>query len=186
VVFFGESKMALKPTIIKMNINVSNLDDDVYETIPLTIAQHPSETTERMVTRTLAFVLNNQEFLSFTKGLSEADDPDIWAKNYSDEFLCWIDVGEPAFERIRKACHQAKSVKVYSFNTKSNVWWKQSEREFNTTKAQVYQFDFEQIQAFATLVERTMDFSITMTDNVFYIATDKGSCEVNLTTLKSE
>ncbi|MEJ6077698.1 YaeQ family protein [Vibrio sp. 1-Bac 57] len=178
--------MALKPTIFKMNINVSNLDQDVYETIPLTIAQHPSETTERMVTRILAFVLNNQEFLSFTKGLSEADDPDIWAKNYSDEFLLWVDVGEPGFERIKKACRQAKSVKIYTFNTKSNVWWKQSLKDFSKINAQVYQFDFEQIQSFASLVERTMDFSITLTDNVFYIAADKGSCEVNLTTLKGE
>ena len=178
--------MALKPTIFKMNINVSNLDQDVYETIPLTIAQHPSETTERMVTRILAFVLNNQEFLSFTKGLSEADDPDIWAKNYSDEFLLWVDVGEPGFERIKKACRQAKSVKIYTFNTKSNVWWKQSLKDFSKINTQVYQFDFEQIQSFASLVERTMDFSITLTDNVFYIAADKGSCEVNLTTLKGE
>jgi uncharacterized protein YaeQ len=178
--------MALKPTIFKMNINVSNLDHDVYETIPLTIAQHPSETTERMMTRVLAFVLNNQEFLTFTKGLSEVDDPDIWAKNYSDEFLIWVDVGEPAFERIKKACHQAQSVKVYTFNTKSNVWWKQSEKQFNTINAEVYQFDFEQIQALAALVERTMDFSLTVTEDVFYIAANKGSCEVNLVTLKNK
>ena len=121
--------MALKPTIFKMNINVSNLDDDVYESIALTIAQHPSETTERMASRVLAYVLNNQEFLSFTKGLSEVDDPDIWAKNYSDEFLLWIDVGEPAFERMRKACQKAKQVKLYTFNTKSGVWWKQSKKD---------------------------------------------------------
>jgi len=177
--------MALKPTIFKMNINVSDLDNDVYETIALTVAQHPSETTERMVTRILAFVLNNQEFLSFTTGLSEADDPDIWAKNYSDEFLLWVDVGEPAFDRIKKAARQAKVAKVYTFNTKSGVWWKQSQKDFATIKAEVYQFEFEQIQQFAALVERTMDFSITITDGVFYIAANKGSCEVNLTTLQS-
>ena len=176
--------MALKPTIFKMNINVSNLDNDVYETIALTVAQHPSETTERMVTRILAYVLNNQEFLSFTTGLSEADDPDIWAKNYSDEFLLWVDVGEPAFDRIKKACRQAKVAKVYTFNTKSGVWWKQSQKDFATIKAEVYQFEFEQIQALAALVERTMDFSITITDNIFYIAANKGSCEVNLTALQ--
>jgi uncharacterized protein YaeQ len=178
--------MALKPTIFKMNINVSNLDDDVYESIALTVAQHPSETTERMMTRILAYVLNNQEFLSFTTGLSEADDPDIWAKNYSDEFLLWVDVGEPAFERIKKATRQAKVTKVYTFNTKSGVWWKQSQKDFATINAKVYQFEFEQIQQLANLVERTMDFSITITGHVFYIATDKGSCEVNLNTLQPE
>ena len=178
--------MALKPTIFKMNINVSNLDQDVYETIPLTIAQHPSETTERLVTRILAFVLNNQEFLSFTKGLSEADDPDIWAKNYSDEFLLWIDVGEPAFDRIKKASRQAKQTIVYTFNTKSGVWWKQSKKDFATINAEVFQFEFEQIQVLAALVERTMDFSMTITDNVLYIAANKGSCEINLKRLQPE
>jgi len=178
--------MALKPTIFKMNINVSNLDNDVYETIALTVAQHPSETTERMVTRILAYVLNNQEFLSFTTGLSEADDPDIWAKNYSDEFLLWVDVGEPTFDRIKKAARQAKVAKVYTFNTKSGVWWKQSQKDFSTINAEVYQFEFEQIQQFAALVERTMDFSITITDGIFYIAANKGSCEVSLTTLQRQ
>jgi len=87
-------------------------------------------------------------------------------------------LGEKLFDRIKKACRQAKKVKVYTFNSKSNVWWKQSQKEFNTISAEVYQFDFEQIQAFAALVERTMDFSITLTANIFYIATDKGNSEV--------
>ena len=178
--------MALKPTIFKMNINVANLDEDIYETIAVTVALHPSETTERMVARILAYVLNNQEFLSFTTGLSEADDPAIWAKSYSDEFLLWVDVGEPAFERMRKACQKAKQVKLYTFNTKSDVWWKQSKKDFATINAEVYQFEFEQIQQLATLVERTMDMSITITDNVLYVAADKGSCEVNLTRLQPE
>ena len=59
------------------------------------------------------------------------------------------------------------------------------EKDFATIKAEVYQFEFEQIQQFAALVERTMDLSITITDGVFYIAANKGSCEVNLTTLQS-
>ena len=41
----------------------------------------------------------------------------------------------------------------------------------------------EQLAAF---VERTMDFSITITDNVLYVAADKGSCEINLTRLWPE
>ena len=177
--------MALKPTIFKMNINVSNLDDDIYESLALTVAKHPSETTERMMVRVLAFVLNNQEFLTFTKGLSEADDPDIWAKNYSDEFLLWLDVGEPSFERIKKATRLAKSTKIYCFNTKANVWWKQSEKDYSTIPVEVFQFDFEEIQSLSALVDRTMEFSITLTDNILYIAADSGSCEVKLRCLKS-
>ncbi|WP_354624520.1 YaeQ family protein [Psychromonas sp. MME2] len=176
--------MALKPTIFKMNINLSDLNRDVYETLNLTVAQHPSETLERMMARVVAYCLNAQEFLSFTKGLSVADDPDIWAKGLDDQFLLWIDVGEPAFERIKKASHQAKQVKVYSFNSKSDVWWKQSQADFATVKVEVNQLQFVQIQALAKLVKRTMDFSVTITGDSAYIATELGECEISCLNLQ--
>ena len=75
---------------------------------------------------------------------------------------------------------------MYTFNTKSNVWWKQSQKDFAKINAQVYQFDFEQIEKLASLVERSMSFSITISDSILYIAADLGSCEVNLTTLQAE
>ncbi|WP_019613461.1 YaeQ family protein [Psychromonas ossibalaenae] len=178
--------MALKPTIFKMNINVSDLDNDIYESINLTVAQHPSENTERMMARVMAFIYNNQEFLTFTKGLSVADDPDIWAKSLADEFLLWIDVGEPAFERIKKASRLAQQTKVYSFNSKAGVWWKQSQAKFSELDVEVYQFEFEQIQALAKLVQRSMDFSVTITDGISYVAAELGDCEVTCTALQNK
>lgn len=177
--------MALKPTIFKMNINLCDLNRDVYDTLSLTVAQHPSETTERMMARVMAFCFNAQEFLTFTKGLSVADDPDIWAKSLDDLFLLWIDVGEPAFERIKKASHQAKRVKVYSFNTKSEVWWKQSQSDFANIKVDVNQFQFSEIQMLAKLVKRSMDFSVTITGNSAYVAAELGECEVTCDNLQA-
>ena len=170
--------MALKPTIFKMTINRADLNNDVYDTQNLTVAQHPSETLERMMSRVLAYCLNAQEFLTFTKGLSEVDDPDIWAKSLADEFLLWIDVGEPSFERIKKACRQAQAVKVYSFNSKSDVWWKQSQSNFAKLDAEIYQFEFAQIQALTKLVKRNMELAVTISDNSLYIAGELGECEV--------
>ena len=178
--------MAIKPTIFKMNINLADLNHDLYDTLNLTVAQHPSETTERMMARVMAYCLNTQEFLSFTKGLSVADDPDIWAKSLDDQLLLWIDVGEPAFERIKKAARQAKAVKVYSFNTKSGVWWKQSKNNFGKLNVEVYQFDFEQIQALAKHCKRTMDFSITLSGDTAYIATENGECEIDCLPLQTK
>jgi len=170
--------MALKPTIFKMNINLSDLNHDRYESIQLTVAQHPSETAQRMMARVLAYCLNVQEFLTFTKGLSVADDPDIWAKNFADECLLWIDIGEPAFDRIKKASRQAKETKIYSFNSKSDVWWQQSQANFAQLPIDVYQFEYTQIQALAKLVQRTMDLSITISGDTLYVAADLGECEI--------
>lgn len=178
--------MALKPTIFKININLSDLNRDLYEPLSLTVAQHPSETLERMMARVMAYCLNAQEFLIFTKGLSVADDPDIWAKSLADEFLLWVDVGEPSFERIKKACRQAKEVKVYSFNTKSDVWWKQSQNDLQTIDADIYQFEFSQIQALTKLVKRSMDLSVTISGDSLYVAGEKGECEINCSALQAK
>ena len=178
--------MALKPTIFKVTIHRSDLNNDVYDSINLTIAQHPSENTERMMARILAFtLLPQQEFLTFTKGLSEVDDPDIIAKSLADELLLWVDMGEPAFDRIKKASRAAKSVAIYSFNTKSDVWWIQGQSSFEKlANLSVYQFDFQQIQALTQQVKRSMEISITLSGESCYIASELGECEVVCKVLK--
>lgn len=178
--------MALKPTIYKINVNRSDLNNDIYDALTLTVAKHPSETLERMMARIVAFCLQSQqEFLAFTSGLSNVEEPDIWAKSLSDEFLLWIDMGEPAFERIKKACRLAKSVSIYSFNSKSDVWWRQAEGDFASLKnLTVYQFPFAEIQQLAKLTKRTMELSVTISEDSTYIATDLGECEINHTILQ--
>lgn len=177
--------MALKPTIFKITINLADLNNDLYDTLNLTLAQHPSETLERMMARVMAYCLNVQEFLSFSSGLSVAEDPDIWAKNLADEFLLWIDVGEPAFARIKKARRQAQAVKVYSFNSKSDVWWQQAQSDFATLDAEVYQFEFTQVQALAKLLKRTMELSVTISGDSLYVAGESGECEVTCRALQA-
>ena len=49
--------MALKATIFKASINVSDMDRQVYGDFDLTVARHPSETDERMMLRLLVFAL---------------------------------------------------------------------------------------------------------------------------------
>lgn len=176
--------MALKPTIYKFRISLSDLNRDYYNTLNLTVAQHPSETVERMMVRVLAFCLNAQEHLVFTKGLSEIDEPDIWVRSLDDQTLLWVDVGEPAADRIKKNCRLSQEVKIYCFNSKADVWWSQIENKINQLSASIYKFDWENIQALAAMVKRTMDVSVSITGNSIYVATESGECEINYITLK--
>jgi len=170
--------VALKPTIFKFKISLSDLNRNYYDTLNLTVAQHPSETPERMMVRVLAFCINAQEHLAFTQGLSAVDEPDIWAHSLDGQLALWIDVGEPAVDRIKKARRIAQAVKVYSFNTKSNAWWAQAGDQFNKLKVDVYQFEWAEIEALALLLQRTLDLSITITGDSAYIAAESGECEV--------
>ena len=177
--------MALKPTIFKVKINLSDFDQNRFDTLQLTIAQHPSETMERMAARILAFCLNSAEGLTFTKGLCDAEQADIWLKNYHDDIECWIDVGEPAAERIKKATRLAKQVKLYSFNSKSATWWQQEQTKFADLSVDVFQFDWQHIQQFAALIDRTVELSITITDGSLFVTAPHGDCEIHCNVLQA-
>ena len=111
--------MAIKATICKANLQIADMDRGYYNDLTLTIAQHPSETDERMMVRLLAFALHASEGLKFTEGISaEDDEPDIWQKNMSGEIEIWIEVGLPDEKRIRKACNRAKQVYLYPYGGK--------------------------------------------------------------------
>ena len=176
--------MAIKPTIYKFRISLSDLNRNYYDTLNLTLAQHPSETLERMMARVLAYCINAQEDLVFTKGLSDIDEPDIWVRTLDEQTALWIEVGEPAFDRLKKATRLANKVNVYSFNSKSDVWWKQLENKAQQLNVSVFKFEWEAINQLTTFVQRTMDFSISITGDSAYIATETGESEVSWTLLQ--
>ncbi len=178
--------MAIKPTIYKARISLSDLERNYYDALNLTLARHPSETLERMMVRVLAFCLNAQEGLEMTKGLSEVEEPDLWVRSMDEQTLLWIDVGEPTAERVKKATHRARAVKVYSFNTKTDTWWAQGQDKFSRLNAAFYQFPWEQIEALAALMQRTADLSVTITGDSAYVAGDAGEVEVHWRVLQAQ
>ncbi|APG26737.1 hypothetical protein A7E78_01980 [Syntrophotalea acetylenivorans] len=171
--------MALKPTIYKLRITLADIDRNYYDDLNLTVAQHPSETLERMMARVLAFCINAQESLEFTKGLCVAEEPDLWARTLDDRIALWVDVGEPSFDRIKKATRISESVRVYSFNAKSESWWDMGQEKFKDLAASFFRFQWQSIQTLATLVQRTMDISVTITGDSAYVSSKAGECEVS-------
>ncbi len=116
--------MALKATIQKAQLEISDMDRGYYATHALTLAQHPSETSERLMVRLLAFALHADERLEFGAGLSSEGEPDLWRKSLTGEIELWIDLGQPDEQRIRKACGRARQVVVVTYSGRSaDIWW---------------------------------------------------------------
>lgn len=116
--------MAPKATVYKAELQVSDMDRQYYATHQLTLAQHPSETTERLMLRLAAFALHADERLQFGKGLSSEDEPDLWRSELDGEIAQWIDLGQPDGQRIRKACGRARQVVIISYGGRSGeLWW---------------------------------------------------------------
>lgn len=176
--------MALKPTIYKFNIELSDMDRHIYQSLNLTVAQHPSETFERMMVRVLVYCINLDPQLEFSKGLSATDEPDIWAKSLDGQIEQWIDIGEPSVERVKKASHLARAASVYSFNSKSDVWWSQNQDKLAKLAVSVFQFDWTQVQKLVGLANRTINFSLSLSENSAYISTEQNQYELRWTALQ--
>ena len=171
--------MALKPTIYKARIALSDTDRHVYDTLNLTIARHPSETEERMMVRLLAFCFNASENLIFCKGVSDTEEADLWEHALNGTLALWIDVGEPAVDRIRKASRLADVVKVYSFNSKSPTWWKQNQADFAPINAEIYRFAWEDIQQLTRMCTRNMELSVTISGGAAFVAGPDGEMDIS-------
>lgn len=116
--------MAPKATVYKAELQVSDMDRHYYAEHNLTLAQHPSETDERLMVRLLAFALYAQDRLEFGRGLSNEEEPDLWLRDYTGEIELWIDLGQPDESRIKKACGRAKQVVVVTYGgNAADIWW---------------------------------------------------------------
>ncbi|MBN8212336.1 MAG: YaeQ family protein [Xanthomonadales bacterium] len=116
--------MSPKSTVVKVELQVSDMDRHYYAQHNLTLAQHPSETDVRLMVRLLAFALYADERLEFGRGLSDDSEPDLWQRDYVGDIQRWIELGQPDESRIRKACARAEQVVVVNYGGHAaEVWW---------------------------------------------------------------
>lgn len=166
--------MALKATVFKAELAVSDMDRGYYQSHALTIARHPSETDERMMVRLLAFALNASEDLQFTRGLSTDDEPDLWQKNLQGDITLWIEVGLPDERRIRKACNRAEQVIIYAYGARTApVWWNNIRDALTRfDNLEVYYFSAEDTAGLASIAERSMSLQATIQDGVMWFGNE--------------
>lgn len=126
--------MALKATIHKAELEVVDMDRNYYATHRLTLACHPSETGERLMIRLLAFALNADERLEFGRGISEADEPDLWLKDLAGSIGLWIELGHPDERVLARALGRSDRVVVYTYSARPELWWDPIKRRFEAEK----------------------------------------------------
>jgi uncharacterized protein YaeQ len=175
--------MALKATIFKIELQIADMDRGYYGSHSLTLARHPSETDERMLIRVLAFCRHAHEALSFTKGLSTDDEPDLWQRDLTGRIELWIDIGQPDEKRIRKACGRAAQVYTYCHSGHSaELWWQKIrdklERFDNLT---VINIDAAAGPSLARLAQRSMQLQCTIQDEQIWLGDADTSVPVELT-----
>jgi uncharacterized protein YaeQ len=179
--------MASNATIFKAALQIADVDRHYYQDHAVTLARHPSETDERMMVRLLAFVRHAHEALSFGRGLSAEDEPDLWQKDLTGIIELWIEVGQRDEKNIRQACGRARQVCLYTYGGRgADQWWKDNRMTLERlTNLTVVNVPAESTRALSTFAQRTMDLHCTIQDGQMLMGDGKNAVHIEWTTLKT-
>lgn len=173
-----ETSMALSATPYKVDINLTDLDRGVYETLRFTVARHPSETEERMTARLLAYVLWYNESLAFGRGLSDVDEPALWEKSLDGRLLHWIEVGLPDAERITWCSRRAERVSLLAYG-RVDLWESKVLASVASLKnVHVAKLPQEALATIAKDLPRAINWAVMVSEGSLFITDENGQHEI--------
>ena len=177
--------MALSSTIYKVELQVSDLNRNYFNTHSFTVAQHPSETLERMLVRILVFAINANEQLEFTRGLSTAEVPDLWEKDPTGAIVHWIELGQPSMKRLNRACNHSPKVSVYTYaENRARMWVQQNQGDLaQQDRLQIIHLPMEQLEQLIPTLTRSLSLQCTLQDELIWFGNSQKSLEVMPETL---
>jgi uncharacterized protein YaeQ len=178
--FVSGIPMALTATIRKAELQISDMDRGYYASHTLTLAQHPSETDDRLMVRLLTFALNADDRLEFGRGLSVDDEPDLWRRDYTGDIELWIELGQPDESRLRKAAGRARAVQLVTYGGRAaDIWWDRNASALKKLSTlEVMDLPGEFVTEWGAQIERTMQWDVQIQDGEVQLTSDKAQLSV--------
>lgn len=176
--------MALPSTVYRASIELSDMDRGIFEHLQATVARHPSETEERLVARLLAFALCYEPELAFTKGIGAGDEPDLWVRGPDGRTTLWVEVGLPDPERLVKASRHAARVVLLAAGSSRRRWEEQHlPRLAALPNLTVVGLDHVFLRGLAERLERSVSWTLTLTEGTLYLTVGGETLETTLVRL---
>ena len=174
--------MALKATIFKADLSISDMARNYYHDHSVTLARHPSENDERMMVRILAFSLHADEMLVFGDKIGNEGEPDLWIKDPTGAIDLWIDVGQPDEKLVRKACGRSRQVVIYTYSGHgADVWWRQNAPGLEKFKnLSVFSLPAAAASELAKIAQRTMKLQFTIQDGQVWVSDGKDTVHIDI------
>jgi uncharacterized protein YaeQ len=165
--------MAISSTLYTLDITLSHVDRHVYETLSLRVPMHPSESPEYFVTRVLAYCLEYTEGITFSRGISDPDEPTLSVRDLTGALQAWFEIGAPDAARVHKASNAAPRVAIYTHRDPVQVCRAfVGERIHRASEIPVQAIDRDLIEAVTARLARRMVLDVTVTEGTLYVTID--------------
>ena len=162
--------MALTATVHNFDIELANVDRNVYETLSLRVARHPSETVEYLLTRVIAYCLEYTEGIAFSSGLADPNEPPVAVRDLTGALEVWIDIGAPDAARLHKASKSAERVVLYTHKDPAIIARQLAgEKIHRADELELYAVDRTLLAELGETLDRRMSLGVSMTEGQLYI-----------------
>ncbi|HUP93110.1 MAG TPA: YaeQ family protein [Solimonas sp.] len=165
--------MALTATIYTLAVQLADIDRGVYRDFELRVARHPSETSEFMLARVLAYALEYQEGIAFTEGVASVDEPAVVVRDLTGRITAWIEVGAPDADRLHRGSKLAGRAAVYTHREPGQLLAQfAGQRIHRAAEIPVYALGKDFVQAAAAAIGRRAALSISVNERQLYLDVD--------------
>ncbi len=170
--------MATGATIHRLEVNLSDVDRGVYETLDLRLARHPSETMRWLFTRMLAYCLSYEEGIAFSKeGLGGTEEAPLSIRDPQGTLIAWIDVGAPSADRLHRASKAARRVAVFTVDL-AGVRREAAARTIHKADAvEVWHIEPALVEALEQRIDRHAKLDLSRNDGRLYVDVGGASLE---------
>jgi uncharacterized protein YaeQ len=176
--------VALNAVIHNFDVELSDLDRHVYETLALRVARHPSESEEYLVTRVIAYLMEYAEGIEFSRGVSEPDEPTIAIRDLTGALSTWIDIGTPDAARLHRASKAARRVAVYTHKDPAQFLRQlEGERIHRADALELYAVDRALVAALVGRLDRRVACSVSITDRELFVSIGQDTLTGSVTRL---
>jgi uncharacterized protein YaeQ len=164
--------VALTSTVYNLDVSLADADRGVYEELALRVALHPSETLEFMLTRVLAYCLEYEAGIAFSRGgLSDPDEPPVRVLDPTGRVKTWIEIGAPDAERLNKAAKAADRVAVYTHRNPAMLLRQLAGRRIHrAAEIPIYALDRALIDGAVPLLDRRTAMSVAVSGGEIYLS----------------
>jgi uncharacterized protein YaeQ len=163
--------VALSATLYNFDIDLSDADRQVYETLSIRVARHPSESEEYLVARLLAYLLEYADGIEFSRGVSDADEPAIVIRDLTGTLTTWVDIGTPDAARLHKASKAARRVVVYSHKDPAQFLRQLAGAKIHRGEAlELYALDRSLVAGLVARLERRLAFGVSIAERELFVS----------------
>jgi len=163
--------VALTSTLYNLDISLADVDRGVYESFAIRVALHPSESPEFMVTRVLAYCLEYEEGITFSRGgVSDPDEPPVRIVDPTGRVTAWIEIGSPDADRLNKASKSAGRVAVYTHKNPATLQRQLAgKRIHRADEVTIVALEPRFVEALAAKIDRRTALDVSRTGGHLYV-----------------